>query len=266
MIDAKSSHELEKIRQMIAGKVRVLRMERRFTQVELAAQLGLAQGRLSELERGNGSFTAEQLLLMLKLFNVPASHFAPQAHDREAQLQNALARLGAAHLHESSEALPTEQLKEVGDVIREALLARSPRYLTALAPVIVRNIDSVNLSKMHVDLAAAGLERRLVWVTDNTLEALRHELLRSLPRPLAQRYRRAAAVIDVFMDFASYQSSVQTIAAGSAPQDLLDATISSSKTRREVAEASSDISKRWGIITSLQPEDFIEALRASHAR
>jgi len=51
----------------------------------------------------------------------------------------------------------------------------------------------------------------------------------------------------------------------SAPSELLDATIGSAKTRRAVAVASSAISKSWGIITSLQPEDFVEASRAANA-
>jgi transcriptional regulator with XRE-family HTH domain len=255
---------LELIRQKIAVNVRALRKGRRLTQAELAAQLGLSQGHLSELERGNGSFTAEQLLFMLKLFNVPASHFAPPTLDHEAQIQNALARHGAVHLRESSDVVPSEQLDDVGDVVREALLLGSPRLLTAVAPVLVRHIDRVNLRKLRIELVQAGLERRLAWLVDNTLAAVRGELPTALPRALAQRYRRAEAVLDVFMDFATSQSAYQALAGGVAQPDLLDATIGSPKTRRAVAAASSAISQRWGIITSLQPEDFVEALRAAN--
>lgn len=255
---------LEKVRKTVASKVRALRKGRGFTQAELAARLGLSQGHLSELERGHGSFTAEQLLLMLKLFNVPASHFAPPAHDHEAQIQNALARLGAIHLHESSDVLPTEQMQDVGDVVREALLTGSPRHLTALAVVLVRNIDRVNLRKLRLELVQAGLERRLAWLVENTREAIHHELQRALPRALAQRYRRTNTVLDLFMDLATSQAAEPSLTTRAPPQDLLDAVIGSPKTRREVAEASSDISKRWGVITSLQPEDFVHALRAAH--
>ncbi len=249
---------------MIASKVRELRKGRGFTQVELAARLGLSQGHLSELERGNGSFTAEQLLFMLKLFNVPASHFAPPAHDHEAQIQNALARLGAMHLHESSDVLPTEQMQDVGYVVREALLTGSPRHLTALAPVLVRNIDRVNLRKLRIELVQAGLERRLDWLVENTREAVHRELQRAPPRALAQRYRRTNTVLDLFMDLATSEAASPSLTTRAPSQDLLDAVIGSPKTRLEVAEASSDISKRWGIITSLQPEDFVNALRAAH--
>jgi len=48
----------------------------------LAGQLGLEQSRLSEIERGDVSFTAEQFVAILKLFNVPPSHFASGAQSR----------------------------------------------------------------------------------------------------------------------------------------------------------------------------------------
>lgn len=264
MSDINSLKYMNNIRQTIASRVRALRTGRRLSQVQLAAQLGLSQGRLSELERGDGSFTAEQLLLMLKLFNVTVSYFSPPPRDHEAKIQNALARLGAGHLHESDDVLPSEDLDDVGDVVREALLTGSSRHITALAPVLVRNVDRVNLRKLLLELAQAGRERRLAWLVDNTLEAVRREIRRSPPRSTALRYRRAEAVLDVFMDFASAQAQERG-PAGVAEQDLLDTTIRSPKTRRDVTSASSAISKRWGIITSLQPEDFVEALRAAHA-
>jgi hypothetical protein len=47
--------------------------------------------------------------------------------------------------------------------------------------------------------------------------------------------------------------------------DLLDATIRSKRTLEEVRRASSEISQRWDIITSLQVEDFVQALKAARA-
>ena len=142
--------------------------------------------------------------------------------DHDAQIQNALARHGAVHLRESSDLVPSDQLDDVGEVVREALLSGSPRLVTALAPVLVRNINRVHPGKLRLDLVQAGLERRIA---------------------------REAAMTE------------------SAPPELLDATISSAKTRRAVAVAvaSSAISKSWGLITSLQPEDFVEASRAANA-
>ena len=57
--------------------------------------------------------------------------------------------------------LPSEQLTEVADVVRETLIgAESSRLLTALAPVLVQNIDRLNLPKLHAQLVEMGLQRR----------------------------------------------------------------------------------------------------------
>jgi transcriptional regulator with XRE-family HTH domain len=58
------------LRLQISTKVRDLHTGRRWTQAELAKPLGRSQARLSEVERGQGSFSAEQLLEILRLFNV----------------------------------------------------------------------------------------------------------------------------------------------------------------------------------------------------
>jgi transcriptional regulator with XRE-family HTH domain len=258
MIAAKPPKELDSLRKTVTGRVRALRQGSHMTQKELAVRIGLSQGRLSEIERGDGSFTAEQLLLMLRLFNVPASHFLPPARDAGAELQNALVRLGATHLHEIDDVHPDERLEDVAEVVREVLLTAAPRHLTALAPVLAQHIDRVSLRKLHVDLVEAGLDRRLGWLADNLREAVHQALRGPLPRSVAQRYRRAEVVLDTFLGF--------VVPAGAAPPDLLDTTIASRETRREVEEASSALSKRWGIVTDLQPTDFLEALRAAHAR
>ena len=98
------------MRSRISHQVRDLRRERRWTQAELAKHLDLSQSRLSEIEGGQGSFTAEQFLMLLKLFNVPASHFGGPQRDREGQTQNALLRLGARDLRQSPHVLPGEEL------------------------------------------------------------------------------------------------------------------------------------------------------------
>jgi transcriptional regulator with XRE-family HTH domain len=68
-----------KTKERIARKVRELRKQRRWTQAELARRLGLSQSRLSEIERGAGSFSAEQFLTILSLFNVYSTRFSRQA-------------------------------------------------------------------------------------------------------------------------------------------------------------------------------------------
>lgn len=257
--------EMTNIRKDIARKVRELRIGRHMTQAQLSELLGLSQARLSEIERGDGSFSAEQLLVMLRVFNVTVNHFAPPQRDAkidssaQAHLQNALARLGAMHLQEAADVLPTERLADVNDVIRETLLDGAPRQLTALAPVLVTHIRKISLRTLWASLVPLGLERRFGWVLENTMSAALMELERPVRRPVALGYRRAIVVLDTFL------SSVRGAAHAErdVPPDLLDETARSAETHRALVAASSAISKRWQIVTDLQPEDFAEALRAA---
>jgi transcriptional regulator with XRE-family HTH domain len=248
-------------REHIAGTVRALRNARHLTQADLARQLGLSQSRLSEIERGAGSFTAEQFLTILKLFNVGTSEFVASTADRESEVQKALVRLGAIHLNESSETFPSEDLENVADVVRETLVEGSPRLVTALAPVLVRNIDRLNLTRVHQRLLDLGLERRLAWLVENTLEAVQGELAESLPKGWARRCRRATVIFSSFLGSAVAAHTAR--ASGSAVPDVLDVTIRSKKTLAEVSASSSATSRKWGIVTGLQPEDFAKALRAA---
>jgi transcriptional regulator with XRE-family HTH domain len=257
MIDRKTPQYFDKTRAAVGKKVQALRRERRWTQAELSRRLNLSQSRLSEIEGGGGSFTAEQFLEILKLFNVPASDFAPAGADPDSELQNALARLGATHLQESAEVVPNERRGQVTEVVREALVAGAhPRLITALAPVLVRNVDEINLRKLYLDLSGAGLDRRLAWVVENTVEAIRGEV----PRASASERRvfnRARVVLASFLDAAPHRVD--------APRDILEPGIRSKRTLEEVEAAGSEISRRWGIVTSLQPEDFARALRGVDA-
>jgi transcriptional regulator with XRE-family HTH domain len=261
MNEDKSSRYIEKVREKVALKVQELRKDRHWTQAELSRRLHLSQSRLSEIERGSGSFTAEQFLTILKLFNVTASEFAPETQGQDSELQNALARLGALHLNESSDVLPSERLSGVSDVIREALVgSESPRLVTALAPVLVGNIDHVNLKKLHLQLSEAGLGRRLAWLVENTLEAIRRELPGVSPAPWRRLYSRAQVVLGSFLDLVKVESH-----EGTPAPDVLDPSIRSKQTLAEVTASVSPFSRRWGIVTTLQPQDFVEALRSARA-
>jgi HTH-type transcriptional regulator/antitoxin HipB len=253
--------QLEHARRSVATHVRELRRGRGWTQAELAARLHLSQNRLSELERGAGSFTAEQLLVILKLFNVPVSLFgqADEA-DQVTTLQNALARLGALELQESDRALPSERLEQVNDVIREAVLSRAPRLITAIAPVLARNADRVNLHVIDDALLETGLSGRLPWVVDNTIEALTAELAgQAKAGEWANLRRRVDVPFRLFLDFVAARHPHTSKDA----LDMLDVTIRSRRTLEEVQRRASPPSVRWGIATSLQVADFVEALRAS---
>jgi transcriptional regulator with XRE-family HTH domain len=263
MNDAKASPGLGKYRTQIARKVQQLRKERHWTQAELSRRLHLSQSRLSEIEQGDGSFTAEQFLEILRLFNVAASDFAPPpaGADRGVELQNALARLGGDHLQESTDVLPSERLSNVNDVIREALVAPEfPRLTAALVPVLVRNVDQVALKKLYADLAGAGLERRLAWLVDNALEAIRRELP-AAPQSWRKLYRRAQVVLGSFLGFVTTESSQKQPFA----PDVFDPGIRSKQTLEAVAASASQFSRNWGIVSNLQPEDFADALRGARA-
>jgi len=251
-------------RDRIAAKVRELRKQRRWTQAELARRLGLSQNRLSEIERGAGSFTAEQFLTILSLFNVSVTDFVPGlASDTDALLQKALARLGASHLHESEEIVPNELYNDPNIVVRETLVAGSPRLLTALGPVLVNHVDRIQLKRIHAWLTEAGLGRRLGWLIDNVLDAIRSELNQTLPRLWARRCRRAAVVLETFLEYLGSSSAGQPNDA--AGPDILDPSIRTKRTLEEVKASSSPISQRWNIVTGLQPDDFSHALRESRA-
>jgi transcriptional regulator with XRE-family HTH domain len=249
-------------RTQIATVVRALRRERAWTQAELARNLGLSQSRLSEIETGAGSFTAEQFLQILKLFNVTTSRFTGGGVDRQAQVQNALARLGAHHLQEQSDLVPAEDLDEPTEVVRETLIGGEPRLLTALAPVLVSNVDRISLGKLYLDLGKVGLERRLGWISENTLAAVSLALEDEVPRSWAQRARRAEVVLTAFLDATPTTSPTN----GKLPHiDALDRSIRTKKTLDQVKASSSDISRKWDIVSSLTVDDFAQSLRAARA-
>ncbi len=243
----------------IARNAHRLRKERRWTQIELAHRLGISQARLSKIESGNGSFTAEEFVHLLKLFNVGVGHFVTGHADVDGAIQNALARLGASHLVERDDVLPTERLEEVRAAVREALLVGTPRLLTGLAPVLVRNVDQLSLPKLQLEIAEAGLSRRLAWVLENTLHALRRELGTPLNRRWSGIYRRADLLLgDVVAGLRDGHRGRKGRAV-----DVLDATIRSRQTLDEVLKSSSAISRRWSVATTLTPGDFADALRAA---
>jgi transcriptional regulator with XRE-family HTH domain len=243
----------------IGPKIRALRLDRHWTQAELAKELDLSQARLSELERGDGSFTAEQLLDVLRLFNVPIDHFASRPTSLGPSLQNALARLGAPHLRESTEILPSERLTEVHDVLREVLLsAESPRLITALAPVLISNADSVSLNRLWVAFREHGLEGRVGWLVEETFLALQQ---RGEPPPAWSRhYRRAAATMSSLL---SVWKPARSSLSQAAP-DILDSNLRSAKTIADVQRSASDTARSWNIVTAIRTDDFVEALRAAH--
>jgi len=201
----------------------------------------------------------------LKLFNVSASDFLGSAEvDTSAELQKALARLGAVHLHENRDVLPSQKFTDVGNVVFETLIAGSPRLLTALAPVLVAQIGRLNLRRLDARLADVGLERRLPWLADNLLIALSEEEGTPLPRSWLKRYRRAEVVLSSYLQF-SQSRRAPSDEDYPGLRDLLDPEIRAQRTLSTVWSNASATSRRWGIVTDLQPQDFARALKAARA-
>jgi transcriptional regulator with XRE-family HTH domain len=252
----------DKTRVSIGAGLRRLRTERRWTQADLGKRLAISQPHLSQIEHGRRSLTAEQFLTILELFNATVSDFVPEsASDEEPKLQNALARLGAAHLHESSEVLPRRELLDVGTAVRQTLVDGGPRLLAALAPVVVENLERLNLPRLEASLVDVGLRRRLLWLVENIVRALESELSTLRSRTQGKPYRRALLVLQTFLDASRAR---ETGGASEAPMpDILDREIRSKRTLEEVRTQGSDISTRWGIVSRLKPSDFADALRTS---
>lgn len=243
----------------ISARVRELRVGRRWTQKELGAKLGLSQSRLSEIESGQGAFTAEQFLRVLELFNVTVDRFAARPTEVGSQLQNAIARLGASHLFESDSVLPSERLREALPVIRETLVSPdSSRQVTGLAPVIVSHINDINFSKLESELAELGRERRLYWLIDSVREAVGLQDEEGLPREWRVRYRRAAALCDLSLQYWRAQSPRTPVIP-----DVLDPEIASAESLAEVQAEGSEAARRWRIVTRITIDDFAAALRAA---
>jgi transcriptional regulator with XRE-family HTH domain len=263
MAQEKLSLDAERKRLQIGRRLRELRTQRGWSQLELAQRLDISQGHLSQVERGSGSLTAEQFLKVLALFNVPSTHFAPPNQRADLDLQNALARLGAHHLRESTDVLPSEQLDEVANVAREALLTGSARAVSALAPVFVSNVERLNVSGLLAKVGEVGLQRRLGWALDNTVAAVREALRTMEPGPWMQQCILAEFRLGLIRDALADQLIPRT--GELTALDPLDADIATPKTYEEVKATSSPISKRWGILTGLQVADFADALKAARA-
>ena len=240
----------------VGTRVRELREARRWSQVDLARQLGLSQPQLSKIERGRGSFSAEDFLRILRLFNVGVEHFGV-AIDASSPIQNALARHGATHLVEDATLIPTS-LDEPIEVVWEVLRSpESARHVTALAPVLVANVDRIALRELAVRLARIGRDARLGWL----LESLRSAIVQAGPSHRAAEQRNARRA-DLGASLA-LESGILDAPSPDAPLDLLDPDIRTAKTAARVIADASPEAARWRIGTRICSRDFADALRAA---
>lgn len=253
----------DRLRRSVVGKIRRLRLDNRWTQTRLARLLGLSQNRLSEIERGKGSFTAEQLLLILKTFNTPLHYFSmdPPATD-EKILQNAIARMGAGSLRESGDLLPTEKLENSVALIREVLSAStSPRQITALAPILVDQPNLLGLNKLWLEFVGEGRINRLGWLFDSVRLAIENELESNhgkIPADWANRYHRAEVLLKNVLKYPGFSNHT----GNRKTEDPLEPEVLQSQESFEETKSSRDpVAKKWGMVTRIRTNDFIHVLR-----
>lgn len=104
-----------------------------------------------------------------------ASDFTTEVRNSKLELQQALARFGAIHLYQP-EVLPSEQLAEIGEVVREALIDGSPRIVTAVAPILLLRNDLLNLRKLHAEYER-GTRDSDVLETESLTQPIKDALL-----------------------------------------------------------------------------------------
>lgn len=249
--------ELIQYKDIITRTVREIRLENGWKQADLAKLLGISQGRISQIENGQGSFTAEQLLVFLAHFKLPLDRLEITKAPATDRIQDALTRLGVPDLEESSERLPAERLQEALDVVRETLVgARSSRHITALAPVIVNHPNRSGLINLRAQLASLGLERRLGWALDNILTAIGRESETVLSREWRIAYRRTEALLrELVLTWQVFRQDPGLI------DDILDPDIATEKSIQQAKQQSSEISRRWGIVSGIEVDDFVRTLR-----
>lgn len=237
----------------IGARLRDIRKSHQMTQAELAAMLDISQPRLSGIERGQYSLTAEQMLHLLKIFNIDTNTFAGDDNNSQS-LQNALVRFGARHLREYRSVLPDSRLSTPVQAIIEVLLEpSSKRHVASLCPILVWSIDEIAPNKIQHLLAQTGLLNRFPWLVENTLIAL-SEVKEPQSRDWRLRWRRARVVLSTL----GYEPDEDALL------DSFDTGIRSQAGFDRVWQRASETSTLWRIISTLTEDDFSHALaRAS---
>jgi len=260
---------LEKYRRYIIKGIKKLRTERRYTQAEFAKLIGLSQQQYSKIERGEGTISVEQFLLILDRFALPLSYFVkikPKEKDPALILQNASANLGAVHLREVPGIFIPEKFQNPNEVIFEILENYlSARLIAALAPIIVKNISRINLNAIEKKLREWNHQNRLWWVLENTLDGIRHRLDEPyLPRENKLNYKRAATALTNHILIAKNRDNGEWYQS-SKPPDIYDPNIVTEKTLENIKSQQDNTAKRWNIISAIKQVDFENALKDSES-
>lgn len=245
----------------IADVVRQLRRDRGLTLAELGRTLGLSTSRLSEIERGQGSFTAEHLLIILKTFNVGVGHFLRHSADtQQASLQNALVAAGAVHLSTNTDAVILPEHEHPMNAIIAVLTRHTaPRFITALPPVIVRSVSVVAFPAVQHALATAGAPNRWPWLLDHTIEALRRTASPASSTAWRRDSKRACTLASHFLDTLKHAQRD----AGPPPHaDVIDPDLRSDVGVAAALRQAGPIDRRWSIVSRIHPDDFLAPLES----
>jgi hypothetical protein len=118
----------------------------------------------------------------------------------------------------------------------------------------------MNLKRVQMDLVDSGAPGRLPWLIQSTLHAATPYLSEAgVPDSWARRLRRVETALSPFLD------AVKASQAESQPRvwDVLDPNIRTKQTADEVRLENNAVSNYWSIVTRLQLQDFVDALRSA---
>jgi len=151
--------------------------------------------------------------------------------------------------------LPEE---EVVELVYETLISTdSSRQIVALGPVLIHHATPPVLNKLRIRFTEAGLIHRFGWVLANIRMAIKAEFEESLNTEWKKKYSRANLILENILDFPWFNLDTKY----KNVTDILDTWITTPKTLEDIRASSSNISKEWGIVTMIQPEDFANALK-----
>lgn len=174
---------LKEIRSSVGANLKVLRKERAVSQAELARILNVSQPQLSLLENGKASLSAEQLFLLAKKFSKPLEEFfllSLKTHQdsffvNDRQLQAALYFNGASYIHLPEDEILIDRYKSVENIIFDVLsyYSDSPRFILALAVVVIRMFRFISFSSVSIRFSEVGLQPVWMWFVESLLLAIR---------------------------------------------------------------------------------------------
>jgi transcriptional regulator with XRE-family HTH domain len=255
--------DLDPLRRHVLQTLRALRAERGWTQRRVATALGTSQSRLSVVERGEGSISAEQLLTAMQLFGVPAERFRPAGVTRAGVMARARALLGSPDAVGAPSVEPRADAAQA--LLVEVLLApRQVTHLQVLAPLLVRNLDLIALPRVYERLEQRGRGARLGWLADAVAAAIQ-ALSTPLPGawdPLARHAEVALYAFSTQLQDARDRSERSRLLV----EDVLETGLCSAVKLEALRRENGVEAKAWGIVTGCGVAGFAKALQVEARR